>query len=185
MSLSFPVLPGLFHQSVQNMCNAMRALKRSGDTLLAIAEAFVYDPLVEWTKGAAYDKRQIGDDEDGEDESSASAEQKTASRRRNGGRNGQLHLRFDPAGRVRILKRKLQGEHPSAIMRTELDANTLSTVQKVVHHYKRLVDGGRGSVRAGLRAGVLSVEDQVDCLIDLATDPNVLARQWVGLTTWL
>jgi hypothetical protein len=30
-----------------------------------------------------------------------------------------------------------------------------------------------------------SVEAQVDCLIDLATDPNVLARQWVGLATWV
>ena len=30
-----------------------------------------------------------------------------------------------------------------------------------------------------------SVDAQVDCLIDLATDPNVLARQWVGLATWV
>lgn len=28
------------------------------------------------------------------------------------------------------------------------------------------------------------VAAQVDCLLDLATDPNVLVRQWVGLATW-
>ena len=27
---------------------------------------------------------------------------------------------------------------------------------------------------------VLSEDDQVDCLVDLATDPNVLGRTWEG-----
>lgn len=31
----------------------------------------------------------------------------------------------------------------------------------------------------------LSVEDQVDALIALATDSNLLARQWVGLCMWI
>ena len=26
---------------------------------------------------------------------------------------------------------------------------------------------------------------QVECLIDLATDPDVLGRQWIGLATWV
>ena len=30
-----------------------------------------------------------------------------------------------------------------------------------------------------------SVESQVEGLVELATDPHVLARQWVGLATWL
>lgn len=29
-----------------------------------------------------------------------------------------------------------------------------------------------------------TIESQVDCLLDLATDPNVLARQWAGLAPW-
>jgi len=28
-------------------------------------------------------------------------------------------------------------------------------------------------------------QSQVDCLIDLATDPDVLGRQWIGLATWV
>ena len=36
-----------------------------------------------------------------------------------------------------------------------------------------------------LRGRVHHAEPQVDCLIDLATDPDVLGRQWIGLTTWV
>ena len=30
-----------------------------------------------------------------------------------------------------------------------------------------------------------SVEEQVDCLIDHATDPNILGRTWVGWEPWV
>lgn len=35
------------------------------------------------------------------------------------------------------------------------------------------------------RRQVLSVGEQVEVLVDLACDPNVLMRQWVGLAMWL
>jgi hypothetical protein len=31
----------------------------------------------------------------------------------------------------------------------------------------------------------LSTSEQVDVLLALATDPNILMRQWVGLATWI
>jgi DNA-dependent protein kinase catalytic subunit len=30
-----------------------------------------------------------------------------------------------------------------------------------------------------------SAAAQVECLVDLATDPNVLGRQWIGLSAWM
>ena len=53
---------------------------------------------------------------------------------------------------------------------------------------KRVARGDRAhNVRARIPQGqpCESVAQQVDCLIDLATDPNVLARQWFGLATWV
>ena len=31
----------------------------------------------------------------------------------------------------------------------------------------------------------LSVEEQVDCLVDMATDDNILGRTWVGWRPWI
>lgn len=41
------------------------------------------------------------------------------------------------------------------------------------------------NVRATLPAAGLSVEKQVDCLLDQAMDPNVLGRVWVGWEPWI
>lgn len=41
------------------------------------------------------------------------------------------------------------------------------------------------NVRAQLPAEGLTVEKQVDCLLDQATDPNVLGRAWVGWEPWM
>lgn len=35
------------------------------------------------------------------------------------------------------------------------------------------------------RRVVLGVADQVDVLVDLATDPSILMRHWVGMATYL
>lgn len=41
------------------------------------------------------------------------------------------------------------------------------------------------NIRARLPAEGLSVENQVDCLLDQAMDPNVLSRVWVGWEPWI
>lgn len=51
-------------------------------------------------------------------------------------------------------------------------------------------DGDRidRSVECGLsKDGFITApsQSQVDCLIDLATDLDVLGRQWIGLATWV
>ena len=42
--------------------------------------------------------------------------------------------------------------------------------------------GGGGKGKGKER---LSVGEQVDVLVDLATDPNVLMRHWVGLSVYI
>lgn len=41
------------------------------------------------------------------------------------------------------------------------------------------------NVRARLPASGLSVEQQVECLLDQAMDPNVLGRVWMGWEPWV
>lgn len=55
--------------------------------------------------------------------------------------------------------------------------------------FKGMLAVARGSeehnVRARLRETELSVEEQVDCLIDQATDPNILGRTFAGWEPWM
>lgn len=41
------------------------------------------------------------------------------------------------------------------------------------------------NVRARLPPSGLSVEDQVQCLLDQAMDPNILGRVWAGWEPWM
>lgn len=41
------------------------------------------------------------------------------------------------------------------------------------------------NARASCPEYQLSVEQQVACLIDLATDPNILGRFWIGWEPWM
>lgn len=54
---------------------------------------------------------------------------------------------------------------------------------------KGMLDVARGAKESNIRAKKgekdLSVEDQVDCLLDQATDPNLLGRVWVGWEPWM
>jgi len=43
----------------------------------------------------------------------------------------------------------------------------------------------KDNIRASLPACGLTADQQVDCLIDLATDPNILGRSWVGWEPWM
>ena len=52
--------------------------------------------------------------------------------------------------------------------------------------YEKLLMGDRQSdTRAKLPPSGLSVDQQVDCLLDLATDPNILGRVFTGWEPWM
>ena len=54
-------------------------------------------------------------------------------------------------------------------------------------YWSKIAEGApdKGNHRAMQPQHNLSAEDQADCLIDLATDPNVLGRAWRGWKSWL
>lgn len=82
---------------------------------------------------------------------------------------------------------KLAGRHPADVMVAELSGKHAG--QK---HWQGLVAVVRGdeshNVRARIPGGdhaVLSPEQQAECLLDQATDPNVLGRMYFGWRPWL
>lgn len=85
--------------------------------------------------------------------------------------------------------RKLGGVNPISLMLNDLSENRF--VCK--HKSRRALEGiliqcelsTRTSMKEVNRDRVLGVGEQVDTLMALATDPNILVRQWQGLSLWL
>jgi hypothetical protein len=106
---------------------------------------------------------------------------------------------WEPRRRVQSSVRKLQGAHPALLLGEELALNGRVKAEKSLTALRAILqevcdDIGIGSDSSSGRKDskddeqqgqLLTVEAQIDALIALATDPNVLVRQWVGLAPWI
>ncbi len=173
-------LPGIDLLRENCIC-AMRAMRNSASELEAMTEAVVNDPLVEWTKGVVSKKRIDGSEDDNDDVGESKRDNIRLVKQA-------ISLKFNPSARVKLFRDKLRGRHPSAIMRDEIQATEQPKVKENLHSFLRLIDSP-GSQRAAIadatKNSLLNAEMQVDCLIDIASDREILSRSWVGLTAWL
>lgn len=81
-------------------------------------------------------------------------------------------------------KRKLEGINPVQCIVHDLMTN--ACIQDTIDDYLKIVKGDpQYDVRARKGSDLLSVEEQVDCLLDLATDRNVLGRMYPGYQPWI
>ncbi|VEN60084.1 unnamed protein product [Callosobruchus maculatus] len=86
-----------------------------------------------------------------------------------------------PQIKIEQARRKLQGEGSTRIMVEELEANnTLKYKDAYVNLVKNIRTVGRFE-----EMNNLSVEEQIDCLIDHSTDENLLGRMYAGWTPWM
>ncbi|XP_025836118.1 DNA-dependent protein kinase catalytic subunit-like [Agrilus planipennis] len=89
-----------------------------------------------------------------------------------------------PEQKILHCREKLEGVNPAKIMIEELQAGNSPFVEG-------FIDLVKGDPQYNVRATTtttgnkLSEEDQVKCLIDQATDENILGRQWLGLEMWI
>lgn len=92
-------------------------------------------------------------------------------------------FKWNPEKKLEHCKRKLNGASSVEIMLEELSDKT-GMEQKIIDIYKEYVKGDVKSIRAK-HQGNLSVEDQVSCLLEHATDSNLLCRLYVGFEAWI
>lgn len=92
-------------------------------------------------------------------------------------------LSFFPRKKVQTLKEKLNGYNPARILAGELK-DSRHARQKYYKQLLKVIQGPEGSVRkASLDKEVdtyLSAQNQVDCLVEMARDPDILGRVWIG-----
>lgn len=143
-----------------NMVHAMTALHASRQTLLNVLDVFVNEPLVDWQTYVA----------------------RTAAKEK---------FKNDPAKqldwfakrRIELVRKKLELGNPAHITSLELHEGSIADPVR-----SALVLHARGSrpenVRAAAGEVCSSVQHQVECLMDQATDYNILARAWKGWAAW-
>lgn len=89
--------------------------------------------------------------------------------------------------RIRLVREKLSLRNPAFIASEELAQSVLAGKRPEV--LPKLQSFARGdpveNVRAKVGETCASCREQVDCLLDLATDPNILARFWGGWCAFL
>ena len=84
--------------------------------------------------------------------------------------------------KVQTARRKLAIWHPATLIAQEVDKNPH------VQRHKRCLLGIKQALHgddAPPQGPCESVEDHVEALVSLATDPNIMIRQWQGLALFL
>ncbi|KAM7075469.1 DNA-dependent protein kinase catalytic subunit isoform 1-T1 [Molossus nigricans] len=145
------------------MVHALRALRSHPDLLTTTMDVFVKEPSFDWKN---FEQKML--------KKGGSWIQETNITEKN----------WYPRQKIRYAKRKLTGVNPAVITCDELRLGH----EKVpaFDDYLAVARGNKDhNIRAQEPESGLSEEAQVKCLIDQATDPNILGRTWGGWEPWM
>ncbi|KAM7390735.1 hypothetical protein PAMA_008770 [Pampus argenteus] len=145
------------------MVHSLRAYRAEPDLLLNTMDVFVKEPLLDWKN---FELKQLK--KGGTWTESVNTKE----------------INWYPLQKVNFARRKLEGANPAAITSEELQLGfekdaAFTGMQSVA------LGTAEHNIRARLPAADLTVEKQVDCLLDQAMDPNVLGRVWAGWEPWV
>ncbi|XP_070603834.1 DNA-dependent protein kinase catalytic subunit [Erythrolamprus reginae] len=145
------------------MVHSLRAYRINQDVLINTMDIFVKEPSLDWKnfelkqlrKGGTWSK-EINTDE----------------------------VNWYPLQKVKFARRKLAGANPAVITCDELRLGHEKS--EAFREYMSVAQGSKQfNIRAKEPKDGLAEEIQVKCLIDQATDPNILGRTWEGWEPWM
>uniref|UniRef100_A0A8C4S1N9 DNA-dependent protein kinase catalytic subunit n=1 Tax=Erpetoichthys calabaricus TaxID=27687 RepID=A0A8C4S1N9_ERPCA len=145
------------------MVHSLRAYRADPDLLLNTMDVFVKEPSLDWKN---FELKQL---------KKAGTWTLTVDTK---------NINWYPLQKVNFARRKLEGANPAAITGDELKLGfeknpAFQSILAVTQGAQEF------NIRAREAAHGLSVETQVECLIDQATDPNLLGRVWQGWEPWV
>lgn len=141
---------------------ALSCWRREHRVLDACMEVFVREPTIEWLESARNVDREAPE----------------------GG--GRPAVQWEPEQRIAVARRKLRGANPRAVCSDDLGTGKVASSKEYLAAYRRLVAGQKThNVRARLPDGGLTVAQQVQCLLDMATDPALLGVSYCGIQPWI
>nr|XP_057916892.1 DNA-dependent protein kinase catalytic subunit isoform X2 [Doryrhamphus excisus] len=160
LNLMQPLKESGLIQSV--MVHSLRAYRNEPDLLLNTMDVFVKEPSLDWKNFEMKQLKKGGTWTESVDTK---------------------EINWYPLQKVSFARRKLEGANPATITSEELKLgfekdSAFQGLQSVA------LGTADHNIRAALPPAGLTVEKQVDCLLDQATDHNVLGRVWAGWEPW-
>ncbi|KAK5584232.1 hypothetical protein RB653_005840 [Dictyostelium firmibasis] len=139
-----------------NMTYTLTALQNQKEILLTTMDVFVKEPLLDWSKLATRLVKEQGKHP-----------------------KDTKNVWF-PKQKIQIAKKKLELVNPAYITLEELSGSVHSGLPYERALSEIIKGDSKHNIRAKVNKVCSSVKEQVDCLIDQSTDPNILSRAWVG-----
>lgn len=155
------------------MKHALRALRRNKNLIIDTCAIFIKEPLLEWVKEAQHQNYE--------------KEEKDDLRQPTGAKDKQNKIEWYPKKKIERMKDKLEGVNSAKVMMRELTDST-HFHKEYFGELKRALIGEKSSIRykiLEMKKASLEVEEQIDFLIDHATDPNILGRLWIGWSSFV
>ncbi|XP_044101560.1 DNA-dependent protein kinase catalytic subunit isoform X1 [Neovison vison] len=145
------------------MVHALRAFRSHSDLLINTMDVFVKEPSFDWKN---FEQKML---------------------KKGGSWIQEINVtekNWYPRQKIHYAKRKLAGANPAVITCDELFLGHEKALAFV--DYVAVARGSKDhNIRAQHPESGLSEEAQVKCLIDQATDPNILGRTWQGWEPWM
>ena len=107
-------------------------------------------------------------------------------------------LAWYPRKKIEIVKDKLNGMNPVRVLIKELKDSKhekkvsiygiIIMLQGYIKVLQKAIEGPENSIRQQKlreKKRYLEVDEQVDCLIEQARDPNILGRTWIGWSPYV
>uniref|UniRef100_A0A803TIR6 DNA-dependent protein kinase catalytic subunit n=1 Tax=Anolis carolinensis TaxID=28377 RepID=A0A803TIR6_ANOCA len=145
------------------MLHCLRAYRIDQDVLINTMDVFVKEPSLDWKN---FEMKQL---------------------KKGGTWTKEININeanWYPLQKINFARRKLAGANPAVITSDELQLG-----HEKSSACRDYISVAKGSKEHNLRAREpedgLSEEIQVKCLIDQATDPNILGRVWEGWEPWM
>ncbi|XP_059610251.1 DNA-dependent protein kinase catalytic subunit-like [Phlebotomus argentipes] len=139
------------------MIHALRSFRQCHKMIMACMSVFIQEPTLDWMT-ATNDRDDV---------------------------SSQENVPWNYRVRIEIAKKKLCGSNPRALMAEELSMSVIANTT-FLEGYRNILKGDEDmNVRTQLPDINLSVEDQVSCLIDLATDPAILGVCYMYFHPWI
>jgi len=136
----------------------------------------VKEPLLDWSKEVKTQMSSSSLDNSSESEDDSISTVKNSKKQKED---------WYPRRKVETVRMKLSRSNPVALMiRDEMVGKLSRHAKPIRKQIERIIWGPKDCLRRKYPKYMPSVELQAECLVEMATDPNILGRQWQGLKTW-